>query len=131
MTDQLTDNEIRSNLCIHDPRNPEYSDCHDPDDEPVTPRDNCFCDSCFRGLDRLAFHILADDKPVPVGDAKSPDVEFHSVQWEREGNLPQMEDVDSAHCHEKSEVRNGERMFPFIDTYSDKTGERTRHFLGA
>ena len=57
--------------------------------------------------------------------------EVASVQWEYEDNLPEMEDVDYAHLFEKSEVRDGVRMFPYVSIYSDTDGTETRHFLGA
>lgn len=54
-----------------------------------------------------------------------------SVQWEYEDKLPEMDDVDYAHLFERSEIRNGVRMFPYISIYSDADGSETRHFLGA
>lgn len=54
-----------------------------------------------------------------------------SVQWAYEDSLPEMDEVDYAHIFERSEVRGGVRMFPYISTYSDSDGTETRHFLGA
>ena len=48
--------EVYSNLCYKDTRNPLYY--HDPDEEPEKPRDNCYCDNCFYGRDELAVYIL-------------------------------------------------------------------------
>lgn len=45
-------------LCHKDPRNPVYHDLYDVDDEPPTPRDDCFCDNCFYRRDALALEIL-------------------------------------------------------------------------
>jgi len=49
--------EILSNLCYHDPRNPDYTD-DDEDDKP----ENCYCDNCFYGRDKLAKEILKNNK---------------------------------------------------------------------
>jgi len=48
----MNETEILSNLCYHDPRNPDYTD--DDDDKP----ENCYCDNCFYGRDKLAKEIL-------------------------------------------------------------------------
>lgn len=57
--------------------------------------------------------------------------EIASVQWEYEDQLPEMSDIEYDHLFEKSEVRGGVRMFPYISVYSDINGIETRHFLGA
>lgn len=60
MADLLTDEQIHENLCIYDPRNPLYANLygdHDPADIPA-PRNDCACDNCFYGRDRLALEIL-------------------------------------------------------------------------
>ena len=57
--------------------------------------------------------------------------EVYSLQWMRCDNLPEMSDVDIDHILAKSEVRNGERWFPFIDIYSDSDGSINRIFIGA
>jgi len=55
----MDEHEIFSNLCIADPRNPEYIDAYGwQDDEIPTPRINCHCDNCFYGRDRLALEII-------------------------------------------------------------------------
>ena len=46
--------EIYSNLCSYDKRNPYYED--DFCDE--EPRKNCHCDNCFYGRDKLALEII-------------------------------------------------------------------------
>lgn len=48
--------EIYESLCIHDIRNPNW--CDDID-FPIEPRNNCYCDSCFRGKDKLAVYLLS------------------------------------------------------------------------
>jgi len=58
--------------------------------------------------------------------------EIASIQWEYEDMLPaSMTDEEYDHLFEKSEVRSGVRMFPYISTYSDINGIETRHYLGA
>lgn len=58
---KLTLEEIHWALCTKDPRYPMFQDIYDPwDDEeelPI-PRQDCSCDSCFYGQDRLAMEIL-------------------------------------------------------------------------
>lgn len=53
--------DIYEELCVHDPRNSFYQDMIAagdlPEDMPP-PRIKCFCDSCFRGNDKLALEIL-------------------------------------------------------------------------
>lgn len=39
---------VSENLCIKDPRNPEYYDSG------LTPRKNCLCNSCDKDNDKLA-----------------------------------------------------------------------------
>lgn len=56
--------------------------------------------------------------------------EVHSVQWEYEDKLPEMSDVDYARLFERSEVRDGVRMFPYLEIYSNETGEATRLYFG-
>lgn len=63
--------------------------------------------------------------------AGCPAFEIASIQWEYEDNLPDMEGVEYDHLFERSEIRGGVRMFPYISIYSDADGTETRHFLGA
>jgi len=56
----MTQEEIYSNLCIRDPRNPEFDTIYyDEDDEKPIPREKCSCDNCFYGRDVLAIEILS------------------------------------------------------------------------
>ena len=50
--------EILKSLCAFDPRNP--FNCIDEDDSPRDPerKDDCYCDNCFYGRDKLAREIL-------------------------------------------------------------------------
>lgn len=52
--------EVLENLCYYDRRNPDFNFLFfdDNEDELPIPRDNCYCDNCFRGLDDLAVEIL-------------------------------------------------------------------------
>lgn len=63
----LTDDQLRSNLCSRDPRNPYFADLYgdgtDPDFQPGTPgvTDNgkpCACDNCFYGRTPMADTLL-------------------------------------------------------------------------
>ena len=54
----MTRQEVYEYLCYYDPRNPFYTK-PELDEEIVKPRrDNCYCESCFRGNDKLAMEIL-------------------------------------------------------------------------
>ena len=52
-------NEILRNLCSYDKRHPLYKDLYLDDWVDIRePRNNCFCDNCFYGRDKLALEIL-------------------------------------------------------------------------
>ena len=53
----MTKKEVLENLCIRDPRNPDYEDAY-PDRDALEPMDNCFCDNCFEGRSKLAVELL-------------------------------------------------------------------------
>lgn len=46
---------VLENLCAYDKRNPDYLF---EEDEPIKPRESCFCDNCFYGRNKLAVEIL-------------------------------------------------------------------------
>ena len=46
---------VSENLCVFDPRSDVYIDFDEEDN--VAPRNNCYCDRCFSGRDRLAVEI--------------------------------------------------------------------------
>lgn len=46
---------VYEKLCYKDDRHPDFVL---DDDFVQTPRDNCWCDNCFYGLDELALHII-------------------------------------------------------------------------
>ena len=49
--------EVYEQLCWYDKRNPNQ--IHDVDQDVVVPRrDNCACDNCYNGKDRLAMEVL-------------------------------------------------------------------------
>ena len=58
----MKDSEIFDNLCVYDPLNPYYQEMMDigmyDEGETPEPRDNCFCDNCFYGRDKLAVELL-------------------------------------------------------------------------
>lgn len=51
-------NEIYEKLCYYDERNPDSVALELEVHERKPPRENCFCDNCFYGRDRLALEIL-------------------------------------------------------------------------
>ena len=51
----MSTEEILNNLCYYNKRNPNgFSD----DDDVQTNRDNCSCDNCFYGRNKLALEII-------------------------------------------------------------------------
>lgn len=48
----MTEQEILSNLCYYDKRNPDY------DAENGEKPKDCYCESCFRGQTKMAEYIL-------------------------------------------------------------------------
>jgi len=52
--------EVVENLCVYDPRSPDYEDiCAGMDKEDIPPpRISCYCDNCFSGRDKLAVELL-------------------------------------------------------------------------
>ena len=53
--------EVYENLCMSDPRNPNFEDMYGEDDVDVIPKPHrlsCMCDNCFYGRDKLAREIL-------------------------------------------------------------------------
>jgi len=62
----MTDEEIRTRLCIYDPRNPSSADLYaEEGDEVQPPRINCSCDNCFYGRDELAVELLSARAAAP------------------------------------------------------------------
>ena len=57
----ITESEIFDNLCDYDQRSWFFKNViavnNDPENYPI-PRDNCFCDNCFNGRDKLALEII-------------------------------------------------------------------------
>jgi len=51
--------EILSNLCSRDSRNPLFDDIYGWDDIKPVPREDCACDNCFYGRDKLATALLS------------------------------------------------------------------------
>jgi len=59
----MTDEEIKSRLCYHDKRNPNYIRDESEDtvnvyEEGLGHVKQCFCDNCFYGRTKLAEYIL-------------------------------------------------------------------------
>jgi hypothetical protein len=63
----MKESEVFGRLCIRDKRNPMhldiYGDCEADEIPPV--REDCFCDNCFYGRDRLALEIIEKGKILP------------------------------------------------------------------
>lgn len=56
----LTEEQIVSRLCRHDPRNPASARYQEPDDLAPAAAPGCSCDNCFYGLHPLAYALLAE-----------------------------------------------------------------------
>ena len=55
----FTKNELLGCLCCYDPRNPVYAELYDVRDDICEPgRDDCYCDNCFYGRDKIARYCL-------------------------------------------------------------------------
>ena len=61
----MTDREVKSRLCYHDRRNPDFSiteeNGYDKEDIEATgdfAKPECYCDNCFYGRTKLANYIL-------------------------------------------------------------------------
>lgn len=50
--------EVFKNLCSYDSRNPDYMYFPEDGDEIPVPRNDCACDNCFYGRDKLAMEIM-------------------------------------------------------------------------
>jgi hypothetical protein len=61
----MKDFNVFEYLCINDKRNPLWVDVHefDDEDEIQEPRgEDCYCDNCFYGRDKLAMRIIELEK---------------------------------------------------------------------
>ena len=59
-------------------------------------------------------------------------LEIYSMEWEKEENLPVMDDISYDHIYHYSKIGEaGMRMFPFITIYDPYTGAWKRIYLGA
>lgn len=56
----MTLKEVHENLCSKDMRNPSWRDLYGHEDvvDIPKPRENCTCDNCFYGRDKLALEII-------------------------------------------------------------------------
>lgn len=53
----MTEQEILSNLCLFDPRNP-HNIIDELDESRTDRKEKCYCDNCFYGRNLLALEIL-------------------------------------------------------------------------
>ena len=59
LVSEMTNEEIKGNLCYHDRDNQKNSNIDDYDEEDrPQPRNGCYCDNCFSGRDKLAVQML-------------------------------------------------------------------------
>ena len=74
----MTLDEIKSNLCYYDKRNPNYIEpaCGKPDD--------CYCDNCFRGKTYLAEELLT--LKVKADSLSELVIKIDAFEAQREGN---------------------------------------------
>jgi len=54
----MTLDEIKSNLCYYDIRNPEITVDEETAKEIAENNADCYCDNCFRGITTLAKELL-------------------------------------------------------------------------
>lgn len=60
------------------------------------------------------------------------DYELYSVEWEYEDSLPKnLSDLEYDLMYDKSEIRDGVRMFPYITIYSNEDGTSKRIYICA
>jgi len=59
---KMTRDEVLQNLCVYDPRNPDY--------QVGTAGSICYCDNCFYGRDKLAREILKTHPPINLKETK-------------------------------------------------------------
>jgi hypothetical protein len=58
------------------------------------------------------------------------DYDLYTVEWEYEDMLPKdLSDLEYDLMFDKSEVRDGVRMFPYITIYSNEDGSSKRVYL--
>lgn len=74
---------VRENLCVYDHRSDLYETLHDPD-YPKKPRNECGCDRCFYGTDRLAVRIAQLEAQLAIArellKESRDDLEYHIDQ---------------------------------------------------
>lgn len=82
----ISDNSVLWSLCHKDSRHPHYQDNYgwevdELGETPPTPRQNCACDNCFYGRDRLALRIFnleeALEEAIGYADVRFADVRFN------------------------------------------------------
>lgn len=68
----MTEQEILSNLCCYDDRNPDRVDGDLPQDERPQRKPICHCDNCFYGRTKMAEHILELRSNIKILLEESP-----------------------------------------------------------
>lgn len=56
-------------------------------------------------------------------------IKMCSLYWEYEDMLPEMGDYEYSVIFDKSEVRDGVRMFPFVKIWNPTTLEHEKYYL--
>jgi hypothetical protein len=89
----MSDQEIKINLCYYDPENPNSNlDAYEDEDRPK-PRNECCCDNCFYGRDKLAMQLIeskrerdeAREQAQQMSESNQllmADVRFYRNAWE-------------------------------------------------
>ena len=75
----MTEQEILSNLCCYDDRNPDMVDGDLPQDERPQRKPICHCDNCFYGRTRMAEYILELQTNLTVTQEHLKAVESRAV----------------------------------------------------
>jgi hypothetical protein len=58
MDEGLTEKQVLERLCYYDHRNPYWFGEYDSEGDEREPREQCACDNCYYGRDKLALEIL-------------------------------------------------------------------------
>ncbi len=75
----MTNEQILSNLCDYDTRNPDFLEWPDyyEESDKRQPRTDCSCDNCFYRRDALALEILALQGRLESANERIGQLEFY------------------------------------------------------
>lgn len=108
MTEPVSEREIKSELCYYAPENPNNNLGAYEDEDYPQPRNECSCDNCFYGRDKLAMQLLqARDQRDRLAE--------ELVVWKHEAEIV------------RAELKKADDAFESnISTYIDLRGQRDR-----